>query len=130
MFEMERVEAFPSGRLPFYPRIEAGTEAPAERFAEGEHFEFRQQSPAAAIGVYRNLAGSPDPAFRAGALVRLARTLRNTGEGEKALDAYAEVAKLSGAAVGGVPADLLARWARGGVLESLQRREELQREAL
>ena len=49
---------------------------------------------------------------------------------ENALEAYAEVATLSGTAVGGVPADLLARWARCDLLESLQRRDELRREAL
>ena len=130
MFETERVEAFPVGRLAFYPRTQAGTEAPAGRFAEGEQFEFRQQAPAAAIRVYRGLARSPDPAVRAGALIRLARTLRKTGDGEEAWDAYAAVAKLSGAAVGGVPADLLARWARCEMLESLQRRDDLRREAL
>ena len=130
MFETEGVEAFPGGRLAFYPRTQAGSEAQAERFAEGEQFEFRQPAPAAAIRVYRGLARSPDPAIRAGALIRLARTLRKTGEGEKALDTYAEVAKLSGAAVGGVPADLLARWARCEMLETLQRRDELQGEAL
>lgn len=130
MFGADRVEAFPSGRLAFYPRTEAGTAAPAHRFAEGETFEFGRQSLAAAIEVYRGLARSSDPALRAGALIRLARTLRKRGEHEQALEAYSDVVKIAGASVGGVPADLLARWARCEMLESLQRHDELRHEAL
>ncbi len=44
IFGTERVEAFPRGRLTFYPSTEAGTEAPTQRFAEGEDFEFRQHA--------------------------------------------------------------------------------------
>src|SRR6266508_3106076 len=128
-FGTERVEAFPSGRLTFYPRTEAGVEAQSENFAEAEHLEFQQQALSAAILAYRGLAQSPDPALRAGALIRLARTLRKTGENGKALDVYADVSQLSGAAVGRVRADLLARWARCELLESAQRRDDLQREA-
>ena len=102
-FGTDRVEAFPNGRLTFYPRTEAGIEAPAERFAEGEQFELRQQALPEAIQVYRGLARSPNPALRAGALIRMARTLRKTGDSEKALALYAEVGQLSGIAVGGVP---------------------------
>ena len=128
-FGTERVEAFPDGRLPFYPRTEAGVEAQAQNFAEAEHLEFQQRALPAAISAYRGLARSPDPAIRAGALIRLARTLRKTEANGKALDVYADVSQLSGAAVGGVPADLLARWARCELLESAQRHDDLQREA-
>ena len=112
IFGGEHVDVFPSERLSFYPRTEAGAEAPAQHFAEGEDLEFRQQALPAAMLAYRGLARSPDPGIRAGALIRLARTLRKAGEREKALAVYAEVAQLSGVAVGGVPADILARWAR------------------
>lgn len=128
-FESDQLEAWPRGRLPFHPRTAAGVEAPAARFAEGEDLEFRQHALPPAIRIYRGLARSPDAALRAGALIRLARTLRATGATDAALGAYAEVAQLSGVAVGGVPADLLARWARCHVLESLQRSENLQQEA-
>lgn len=128
-FRTERVEAFPDGRLTFYPRTEAGVEAQAEDFAEAEHLEFQQRALPAAILAYRGLARSPDPALRAGALIRLARTLRKTEANGKALDVYADVSQLSGAAVSGVPADLLARWARCELLESVQRHDDLQREA-
>lgn len=128
-FESDQLEAWPRGRLPFHPRTAAGVEAPAARFAEGEDLEFRQHALPPAIWIYRGLARSPDAALRAGALIRLARTLRATGATDAALGAYAEVAQLSGVAVGGVPADLLARWARCQLLESLQRSENLQQEA-
>ena len=104
-FEAERVEAFPSGRLAFYPRTEAGVEAPAERFAAAERLELREEAFPAAILAYRRLARSSDPALRAGALVRLARTLRKTGEAGKALEVYTDARQLSGTAVDGVPAD-------------------------
>jgi signal transduction histidine kinase len=128
-FGAEHVDAFPKGRLTFYPRSDAGSEAPAARFAEAEHLEFRQQALPDATRAYRSLAQSADRALRAGALIRLARVFRKTGDSGKALDAYAELGHVSGVAVGGVPADLLARWARCDLLESLQRRDDLQREA-
>jgi signal transduction histidine kinase len=128
-FATERVEVYPGGRLTFYPRTEAGIEAPPETFGEAEHLEAQQQTLPAAIQLYRRLAGSPAPAVRAGALIRLARVLRRIEDTGKALEVYADASQLSGAAVFGVPADLLARWARCGLLASLQRRDDLQREA-
>lgn len=128
-FEPDGLDVFPAEWLPFYPRTDAGREAPAPRFAAGEDLEFRRQDAAAAIRAYRALAGSTDPAVRVGALVRLARTLRKTGAPDEALIVYAGLMTQSGVSVGGVPADLLARWARCGILEALQRRDDLQNEA-
>lgn len=129
IFERERLEVFPNRRLTFYPRTEAGSEAPAQYFDEGEALEFRRRSWPDAIAVYRGLARSSDPVVRAGALIRLARTLRKTGAHEEALKFYAEAGQLSGTAVDGVPADLLARWAHCDLLDSLRRRDELENEA-
>lgn len=129
IFGIETVRALPAERLAFYPRTEAGPEAPAQRFAEGEDLEFRQQDWARAMRIYRRLARSPDADVRAGALIRLARLLRQSGDREEALEVYSEVSRVSGVSVGGVPADLLARWARCGLLETLHRDRELQDEA-
>jgi signal transduction histidine kinase len=128
-FTRSQVGAFPPGRLPYYPLPFAGKEAPEKVFAPGEELEHRRKDRAKAAAVFRELARSADPAIRAGALVRLARNLRKGGEREAALAAYAQAAKIQGAAVAGVPADLLARWARCGLLEEMGRSEELKAEA-
>ena len=128
-FEPNRLELFPPDRLVFYPKTDVALEAPAARYAAGEELEFRREDPAAAIRVYRELARSGDPALRAGALIRLARVLRKTSASDEALNVYAELRTLSGVSVGGVPANLLARWARCGIFESVRRHDEFQKEA-
>jgi signal transduction histidine kinase len=125
VIDRQRLEAFPSDRLPFYPLADAGREAPSTTFVEGEVLEFRQDALPGAIAVYRRLARSNDDAVRAGALIRLARTYRKSGQHRQALDAYAEAAQMSGVAVGGVSVDLLAQWARCELLDTLQRSTDL-----
>ncbi len=116
-------------RLPFYPETTPLLEAPAALFSRGEAAEFRQVDLTQAIRVYRGLAESRDPAIRAGALVRLARCLRKSGDAVAALRAYNELAATSGVGVGGVPVDLAARRARCALLADLRRRDELRTEA-
>ncbi len=77
----------------------------------------------------RALTRSSDPAIRAGADLRLARILRNTGQSAAALDVYSDLAKQQGVAVAGNPADLVARTARCGLLAELNRTSDLRREA-
>jgi len=125
-----RVEAFPEGRLTFYPKTDAGCEAPASEFAGGEELEFRRQDFAAAAAWFRRLAGSHDPAVRAGALIRLARNLRKSGSMEEALRVYSQATEMTGVAVGGIPADLLARWAACELLETELRVSRLREHAL
>ena len=125
----ERIEVYPSKRLPFLPKVTALPEAPAETFAEGEAHEFRTGNRAAAIEVYRPLTKSSDPAIRAGALLRLARNLAATGKIADALAVYEGMAALDGVAIDGAPASLVARYARCQLLESANRPSELRAEA-
>src|SRR5687768_15572977 len=126
-FARESVDVIPSGRLLFHPVALPGKEAPAAIFAEGELLEFRERDHARAARWFRDLAQSSPEPIRAGALIRLARNLRKSGDTRAALDTYARIAAPD-SAVGGVPADLLARWARAGLLESASRSRELQDE--
>ena len=123
------VNAYPPGCLLYYPVIPDGEEPPAATFAAGETLEYRRNDPAKAAEVFRKLARSQDPGVRAGALLRLGRNLRKTGRQEEALQAYGELAQLGGTSVLGLPAELMAREARGTVLEALGKREELRKEA-
>jgi len=123
------VNAYPPGRLLYYPVIPDGEEPPAATFVAGETLEYQRNDPAKATAVFRELARSPDPGVRAGALLRLGRTLRKTGRNEEALQVYGELAQLGRTCVLGLPAELMAREARGTVLEAIGKREELRKEA-
>ncbi len=70
------IEVYPRALL-YGPVIPAGPAEPTEAFKRGEALEFRAQDHRGAAARYRVLATSPSPAVRAGALLRLARTLRN-----------------------------------------------------
>jgi signal transduction histidine kinase len=123
------VETYPPGRLLFYPAIPNGEEPPDSTFAAGEALEFQRNDPAGAAKVFRALSRSPDTGLRAGALLRLGRNLRKTGQYDEALRTYDELARLGTTSVLGLPAELVAREARGTVLEANGKREELQAEA-
>lgn len=125
----DRIAAFPPGRLLYYPRRAAGLEAPSHVFDPGEALELRVGDAAGAAAWFRRVARSDNPAIRAGALIRQARSLRKAGRADLALAAYGEAAGISGALTDGLPADLLARWARGSLLETLRRDDELRHEA-
>jgi len=124
------VNAYPPGGLLFYPVIPEGEEPPAVTFVAGETVEYHRNDPAKAAEVFRKLARSSDPEVRAGALLRLGRNLRKTGRHEEALQAYDELAQLGRTSVLGLPAELMAREARGSVLEAIGKREELRKEAM
>jgi signal transduction histidine kinase/tetratricopeptide (TPR) repeat protein len=124
-----RVEAFPPSALLFYPVTPTSDEAPGARLERGEALEFRQKDAAAAIAFYREAARSVDPATRAGALVRLARVLRGTGQQDAAIAVYGQLAELAPLRLGDRPVDLLARHARCAVFEELGRSREQRSEA-
>jgi signal transduction histidine kinase len=124
------LDAYPPGRLLFYPVIPDGEEPPASTFAAGEALEFRRGDPAGAAEVFRKLSQSPFEGVRAGALLRLGRNLRKLGRNEEALKVYDELARLGAASVLGLPAELVAREARGTVLEETGNRQDLRAEAL
>jgi signal transduction histidine kinase len=123
------VNAYPPGCLLYYPVIPDGEEPPAATFVAGETLEYQGNDPAKAAEVFRELARSPDPGVRAGALLRLGRNLRKTGRHEEALQVYGELAQLGRTCVLGLPAELMAREARGTVLEAVGKGEELRKEA-
>jgi signal transduction histidine kinase/tetratricopeptide (TPR) repeat protein len=123
------VNAYPPGCLLYYPVIPDGEEPPAATFVAGETLEYAGNDPAKAAELFRELARSPDPGVRAGALLRLGRNLRKTGRHEEALQVYGELAQLGRTSVLGLPAELMAREARGTVLETIGKGEELRKEA-
>lgn len=125
----ERVEAFPEGRLSFYPRVGRMSQPDPVVFARGEALEFRQRDYPAAIRTYRALAQSADAGARAGALLRLARVLRKAGRYEAALATYAELARMPDQQVAGLPAGLIGSYARLEVLQQLGRDRELAEDA-
>jgi signal transduction histidine kinase len=128
VFTGDGIQVFPPHRLLFHPVASPGIEAPAEVFADGETLEFRDKDPLRAASWFADLARSSAQPVRAGALVRLARNLRKAGNPAAALDTYGQITQPD-TAVGGVPADLLARWARCELLSTLGREPELRAEA-
>jgi signal transduction histidine kinase len=117
------------GRLPYLPSVPTAVEPPPQTFARAESLEFRARDYGRASTALRALAAAPDPATRAGALLRLGRTLRKAGHLDTALAAYDALAALGAASVEGFPAELLGRYARLGLLEEARRGEALRREA-
>jgi signal transduction histidine kinase len=98
------------------PPTEVAPAPPTLTAAEQQEFQARNLG--AAAGAYRDLLRhSTDPAVRAGALVGLARVLRQSGDGEGALRAYADLEQLGSVRVGGQPAALVALQGRCKVLE-------------
>jgi len=101
--------AEPPARLFYLPFPSADPEAPAATFAEGESLEFTQGQPESATTWYRRLAATQDPATRAGALLRLARTLRKSGRERDAVAVYKQLETMEGVQVAGTPAAIVAR---------------------
>jgi signal transduction histidine kinase len=125
----DHIEAYPRDRLLYYPTAPAGHEAPSQVFATADDLEFRRSDYSAAEAALRKLAQSPDRAVRAAALIRLARNLRKAGQHAGALGLYSQAAEIRDVNVSGVPADLLARWARCDLLAQEHRSAELRQEA-
>jgi len=115
-------EATPPGRLLYYPLANPSSSPPTEPFLQGEALEFGHRDTEAAMAAFRQLAESSDTAIRAGALLRLARTLRTSGRQDEALAVYEQMARLGTAPVGAGPAELVARRARSELLLVVGRR--------
>ena len=128
-FRDGRAEAYPKGRVAYLPVVPSLREAPGQIFITGEDLEFRQREYGLAVNVYHDLAKSPDPAVRAGALLRLGRNLHSAGRTGEALAAYTRLSGLEETPVGGVPAGLIGRYARCKLLEETKRGAELRAEA-
>jgi len=123
------VQARPSDRLVFYPFLPEAAEPPRDTFRAGEREEFAGGNPAKAIAIYRELARSAALPVKAGALMRLGRSLRKAGKPDEALQTYNNLALLGATLVEGLPAELVAREARCSVLEEMGRRDVLERAA-
>ena len=129
VFRPQAVDAYPRAALLYYPFLPTAKEPSASMFEAGEVAEFQQKDFAKAIGVFRELSHSKDPAIRAGALLRLGRNLRKAQQSRAALDAYGELSKMGATSIGGLPAELLARHASCTLLDELKRTTEVKREA-
>ncbi len=129
LFKPASVEAYPKGRLLYYPFLPRPGEAPEKLFSRGEEYEFRSRDYAKAIEVFRELLRSPDPIVRAGAHLRIARNLRKAGQLEAALAAYQELSQFETETLSGVPAGLVASRARCALLAGMGRHEMVKREA-
>jgi signal transduction histidine kinase len=125
----DSVEAFPGGRLLFYPIRPPSAPAAGNVFGEADSLEFRHGNTRAAAAILQGLARAGDPATRAGALMRVARIDRRSGRLREALTAYEALAALGPVPVEGLPADLVGRHAILGLLESFGQRDRLAREA-
>ena len=89
---------------------------PALAAAEIQEFQARDLNAAAA--AYRTLQRrTKDERVRAGALIGLARVLRQTGDRHGALQAYADLEQMGSVLAGGQPAALVALQGRCKVLE-------------
>jgi len=115
--------------LPYYPAISAVEDTSSDRFARADALEFGQPDVAGALAALTPLASAPDPAVRAGALLRQARIARKIGQTERALVAFDSLIALDATRVGEWPAGLAGRQGRALLLESLGRRDELARDA-
>jgi len=123
--------ALPAHRLLYRPSPSAEPDELPDAFAEGEVLEFQQAMPERALEMYRRLADSANPVIRAGALMRIARVLRKTGQTERAKDTYRRLANVDGDAhVAGVPVELVARNALSEMSGSKTEAAALQRDLL
>src|SRR5579885_1218533 len=84
-----------SGPLLYRPVTNPEGEAPQKIFADAESLEFVQGQPLQAVDAYGKLAESPDPAVRAGALIRLARVERRLGDIAAAKSAYQRLERIA-----------------------------------
>jgi signal transduction histidine kinase len=129
IFRPQAVDAYPRADLLYYPFLPTAKEPSASMFEAGEVAEFQQKDFAKAIGVFRELSHSKDPAIRAGALLRLGRNLRKAQQSRAALDIYDELDQMGATPVGGLPAELIARHARCTLFDELKRTTDVKREA-
>ncbi|MDP9176081.1 MAG: HAMP domain-containing histidine kinase [Gemmatimonadota bacterium] len=129
VFASTGIVGYPVGRLLYHPDQAEEPDPPLAVFESAERLEFQKRDYAAAAERYRELARTGNPDQRAGAMLRLGRVLRRSGQLVPTLAAYAEMERMGPLHVAGAPADLVARSARLAVLESGGRIEESRRAA-
>ena len=117
-FNGSAVSVRPSDRILWLPTPADLREVNTQLFAEAEIAEFRQTADRG-LAAYTALGRSTNRAVRAGALLRLARVHRSTGDVGAAIREYRELTHFSDIAFNGMPADLLARRAVCELLEQI-----------
>jgi signal transduction histidine kinase len=122
--------SYPDGPVMFRPDPAKLPEAAADFYSAAESIENTGTDPMKAVVLYRQLTSASDAAVRAGAWVRLARTLRKAHNDPGALAAYTELSHIETVAAAGWPATLAAAWGRCTVLREMGREAELRQEAL
>ena len=127
IFDAGGMRPDPVSAVLWVPQPPVLPDAEAAELDEVEAAEFSGRFTEAATR-YAVLARSERTPIQAGALVRLARIARRSGRWHTALDAYAQLAALTGVSIEGAPADLQARRARCDLLHSNGSRAELERE--
>jgi signal transduction histidine kinase len=120
--EGDRVGPRPPSTLLYRPRLAHSLVGDTSPFEAAEILELRDKNVDAAIAAYRTLSLSSDRDVRAGALLRLARTLRTAGRGDDALRVYAELERHGTTRLDGLPADLVARHLSASLLHDLGHR--------
>jgi signal transduction histidine kinase len=123
-----RIDAEPAGRVLWLPVARELPPVEDVRFAEAERLEFQGRTERA-VPIYRDASRSSDLRVRAGALLRLGRTLRRQQRWNDALVSYRSLAAIDSVAIAGAPADLQARRAMCALLAESGRAAELAREA-
>ena len=113
IFDTAAIESFPKGGLLYGQSAEHCEPEPSAPFAAAEDLEFRSQDYLKAADALRPLTASADSGVRAGALLRLARTLRKAGRSSDALKALGALEQVTNACVAGLPADLGGRPRQG-----------------
>lgn len=127
--DRKNMQTQPAQRLVFYSVAAEAAGPPAGIFQDGETAEFAGSDLVKAISIYRRLARTDERLVKAAALMRLGRCLRKAGRPDEALQTYEDLARLGATPVEGIPAELVAREARCCVLETMGRRDLLEREA-
>lgn len=129
VFDAGGVRAHRGLPVPYYPLVPSSPETSGGVFAAAEAQEFREGDLTGAAAAYRRLASASDRTVRAGALMRLARTLRKARRLKEAFAVYGELAALRDAPVAGSPSELIARRERIAVSESIGDTNAAEREA-
>ncbi len=119
----------PPGGIVYYPEAPESGAISGDAFRAGESAEFVGDDPEKAIVIYRGLTASRDSGVRAGALLRLGRTLRKAKRFREAMQSYSELAALGAVRTAGLPAALVGLQARCTVFSEQRQDAALAREA-
>jgi two-component system phosphate regulon sensor histidine kinase PhoR len=117
IYSVNSLEAYPAGRLLFFPDESCVPAVSGSVFASADSLEFETCEYLKAAEILRPLVQTRDPAIRAEALARLGRCLWKAGRAEEALAAYHQLEGEGSVSVGGLPAELVARESRLLILE-------------